>query len=87
MRAVGAEVAIYHVYQRNLTNANQRPLRKLERDTGIKLKKHGHRAKSVFRQGFESLHQMLRMPSLFASQLADFFLHVIRLPLSENFVV
>ena len=61
--------------------------RKLERETGIKLKKHGYRAKSVFRQGFESLHQMLRTPSLFASQLADFFFHVFRLPLSENFVV
>ena len=61
--------------------------RKLEQDTGIKLKKHGHRAKSVFRQGFESLHEMLRVPSLFARQIADFFLHVIRRPLSENFVV
>lgn len=61
--------------------------RKLEQKTGIKLKKHGYRAKSVFRQGFESLHEMLRRPSSFASQLADFFLHVFRLPLSENFVV
>ena len=61
--------------------------RELERETGIKLKKHGYRAKSVFRQGFESLHQMLRTPSMFASQLADFFFHIFRLPLSENFVV
>lgn len=61
--------------------------RKLEQKTGIKLKKHGYRAKSIFRQGFESLHQMLRAPSMFASQLADFFLHIFRLPLSENFVV
>ena len=61
--------------------------RKLERKTGIKLKNHGYRAKSIFRQGFESLHQMLRAPSRFASQLADFFLHIFRLPLSENFVV
>ena len=53
----------------------------------MKLKSHGHRAKSVFRQGFESLHQMLRIPSPFASQLADFFLHAIKLPLSENFAV
>jgi hypothetical protein len=29
----------------------------------------------------------IQTPALFASQLADFFLHVIRLPLSENFVV
>lgn len=61
--------------------------RKLEQETGIKFKKHGHRARSVFRQGFESLHQILRMPSEFANQLAGFFLHVIRHHLSENFVV
>jgi hypothetical protein len=61
--------------------------RKLERETGVMLKKHGYRAKSVFRQGFESLHQILRTPALFASQLADFFLHVIRMSLSGNFVV
>ena len=61
--------------------------RKLESETGMKLKSHGYRAKSVFRQGFESLHQMLRIPSLFASQLADFFLDVTKLPISENFVV
>jgi hypothetical protein len=61
--------------------------RELERKTGTKLKKHGYRAKSLFRQGFESLHQMLRTPSLFMSQLADFFFHVFRQPLSGNFVV
>ena len=32
--------------------------RELERKTGTKLKKHGYRAKIVFRQSFESLHQM-----------------------------
>ena len=61
--------------------------RKLEQDTGPRLKRHGHRAKSVFRQGFESLHRMLLRPWLHVRRLSEFFLHVIHRPLQENFVV
>ncbi len=61
--------------------------RKLEREAGLRLKSHGHRAKSVFRQGFESLHRMLLRPGSHARQLAEFLLHVIQRPPSENFVV
>ena len=61
--------------------------RKLEAAAGVKRKSHGHRAKSVFRQGLESLHQMLRTPTRFVDQLAEFFYHVFRRPLLENFVV
>lgn len=32
----------------------------LEKESGIKLKKHGHRAKSIFRQGFEAIHSILK---------------------------
>ena len=50
--------------------------RVLEKERGIKLKKHGYRAKSIFRQGFESLHEMLRRPLMHATQLAEFFIKV-----------
>lgn len=61
---------------------------KLEKETGIKLKNHGYRAKSLFRKGFESLHRMLAKPSRYAARLAEFFEDIIRRPLLEgNFVV
>ena len=61
--------------------------RKLEAETGVKLKKHGHRAKSVFRQGLESLHRMLHAPVSLAVRLSDFLNHVVRLPLTRKIVV
>lgn len=61
--------------------------RKLEGETGVKLKSHGHRAKSVFRQGLESLHRMLRFPARLADRLEDFLDHVVRLPLTRKIVV
>lgn len=61
--------------------------RKLEQEQGVKLKRHGYRAKSVFRQGFESLHRMMLRPWLHAQRLAEFLRHVVRRPLIENFVV
>jgi len=61
--------------------------RKLEEEAGIKLKKHGHRAKSVFRQGFESLHRMFHSPLGLADRLDEFLDQIIRWPLARNFVV
>lgn len=61
--------------------------RKLERETGVKIKSHGHRAKSVFRQGLESLHRMLNSPASLANRLMDFLNHIVRLPLSRKIVV
>ena len=51
-----------------------------------KLKKHGYRAKSIFRRGFENLHRILLTPVKLARELAEFFDLVLRQPLS-NFVV
>lgn len=34
----------------------------LEKKAGIKLKKHGYRAKSIFRQGFEAIHRLFKHP-------------------------
>jgi hypothetical protein len=59
----------------------------LEKQQGVKLKKHGHRAKSVFRQGFESLHRILKSPARYLTELNQFFVHILRLPLLEKFVV
>ena len=61
--------------------------RKLEEKTGVRLKKHGHRAKSVFRQGLESLHRMLHSPLSLADRLDEFLDQVVRWPLTRNFVV
>jgi hypothetical protein len=58
-----------------------------EKRLGLKLKKHGHRAKSVFRQGFESLHRMLKSPIRYAREIAVFFDLVLRLSLREKNVV
>ena len=60
---------------------------KQETKQGIKLKTHGHRAKSVFRQGFESLHRLLKAPARYAAEIAEFFHLVLRVPLTEKFVV
>lgn len=61
--------------------------RELEQQTGkVERKKHGYRAKSVFRKGFESLHQMLVQPNRFAEQLATFFRQTIQPLLQPNFV-
>ena len=59
---------------------------RLERKHGVKTKKHGYRAKSIFRQGFESLHRMLKAPRQFAAQIEDFFETIVRIPLLANFV-
>mgnify|MGYP006334849041 FL=1 len=61
--------------------------RKLEEEKGIKLKKHGYRAKSLFRQGLESLHCLFAQPIIHAKRLAEFFEVILRKPLAENFVV
>ena len=53
----------------------------------VECKKHGYRAKSIFRKGLESLHQMLVQPHRFADQLAAFFQQIIRPLLQSNFVV
>ena len=60
---------------------------KLERDKATPLKKHGYRAKSIFRRGFESLHRMLIRLQRFAETLAEFLEVIIRRPLRRNFVV
>lgn len=60
---------------------------RLEKEAGIKLKSHGHRAKSVFRQGLESLHRMLNYPASLADRLAEFLDHIVRLPLTRKIVV
>lgn len=51
-----------------------------------KLKKHGYRAKSLFRLGLESLHRMFKMPTLFPHQINDFFHLLFKPPLLQNFV-
>lgn len=61
--------------------------RKLEKESGVKLKSHGHRAKSVFRQGFESLNRMLHLPVSLADRLSDFLDQIVRLPLTRKIVV
>lgn len=60
---------------------------RIEDKTGRRVKKHGYRAKSVFRMGFESLHRMLSKPWRFARDIAQFFEVVIRRPLLEKIVV
>lgn len=59
---------------------------RLEKRNGKKLKKHGYRAKSLFRQGFESLHRMFKSPRRLAAQIEEFFELILRRPLLENFV-
>lgn len=61
--------------------------RTLESKTGVKLKYHGNRAKSVFRQGLESLHRMRNSPGSLEARLANFLDHLVRLPLTRKTVV
>lgn len=65
---------------------SQRWGERLEKQAGVRLKKHGYRAKSLFRQGFESLHRMFKSPRSFATQINQFFELIFREPLAENFV-
>ena len=58
-----------------------------EKKQGVKLNKHGHRAKSVFRQGFESPHRILKSPARYAADVAEFFERVLRQRLLEKIVV
>ena len=61
--------------------------RKLEKESGINLKSHGHRAKSIFRQGLESLHRMLHLPFHMADRLSEFLDMIVRRPLDRKNVV
>ena len=61
--------------------------RKLEREAGIKLKSHGQRTKRIFRQGLESLHQMLHLPVNLADRFPDFLNNIVRRPLAGKIVV
>ena len=45
----------------------------LEKKAGIKLKKHGHRAKSIFRQGFEAIHAILKHPQHQAKEIDEIY--------------
>jgi hypothetical protein len=51
---------------------------RLEEKTGIKLKKHGRRAKSVLRRGLESLRRMLHSPLSLAGRLDKFLDQAVR---------
>jgi hypothetical protein len=58
-----------------------------EQREGKKIKKHGYRARSVFRLGLESLHKMVKRPACYLAELQEFLHLVIARPLSQNFVV
>jgi hypothetical protein len=58
-----------------------------EQREGKKIKKHGYRARSVFRIGLESLHKMLKRSLSYFNELKEFVLLVIARPLAQNFVV
>lgn len=60
---------------------------RIEEDAGIQLKKHGYRAKSIFRKGMESLHRIICRPVYFADEIAEFIDDVLRPNLTRNFVV
>ena len=59
---------------------------KLEERNGAEIKKHGYRAKSLFRQGFESLHAMIQKPWRWGRKLREFLDVIVRRPLVGNFV-
>ncbi len=61
--------------------------RKLEEETDMKRKTHGYRAKSVFRQGFEHLRQMITRPATLAEGLSDFLRYVVASPLAGKIIV
>lgn len=48
-----------------------------EKQTGKKLKKHGYRAKSLFRQGLDSRHKMIKRPALYLDEFRDFIAIII----------
>jgi len=58
-----------------------------EARSGKKIKNHGYRAKSLFRQGFDSLHRMVKRPVEFAEELKEFVWKVLSSMLAGNFVV
>lgn len=58
----------------------------LEKKTGIKLKKHGHRAKSIFRQGFETIHTIFKHSQRNLSQIDEIYDHVFKPDKLEIFV-
>ena len=58
-----------------------------EARTGKKLKKHGYRAKSLFRQGLEALHRAVKRPVMFADELREFIWLILYKPLVEKIVV
>lgn len=45
----------------------------LEKKAGVKLKKHGHRAKSIFRQGFEAIHRIFKHPHRNSEQIDEIY--------------
>ena len=44
-----------------------------EKKAGIKLKNHGHRAKSIFRQGFEAIHTIFKHPQGAAKEIDEIY--------------
>lgn len=58
-----------------------------EQREGKKIKKHGYRARSVFRLGLESLHKMMKRPARYARELREVLRLVIAKPLAQSFVV
>lgn len=58
-----------------------------ESRVGKKVKKHGYREKSLFRQGLESLHKIVKRPDFFVDEFKDFMLNVFQLCLIEKNVV
>ena len=60
---------------------------KQEKKQGVKPKTHGLRAKSVFRQDFESPLRLLKSLARYAAETAAFFDLVLRLPLLGNFII
>lgn len=58
-----------------------------EQREGKKLKKHGYRARSVFRLGLESLHKMVKRPARYREELWEMLRLVIAVPLRKSFVV
>ena len=60
--------------------------RVLEKETGIKLKKHGHRAKSIFRQGFEAIHSLFKHPQCNESRINEVYDLIFRPDKLEIFV-
>jgi len=74
--------------------------RKLEKEAGIKLKSHGHRAsrtgtaqvaraprKEHLQPGLESLFQMLHLPSNLSDRLSEFLGKIVRRLLARKIVV